>query len=127
LDIGAFFRGLQYNFLASQRGGTSWSYKLCKHSIRIEGMYSCLPPCRLEVLFGVSLPVGSTVKFPEYTLDDWSACVSHVIVCGFAVIFLHSPKETDIERLQEMCCMGGKTEEFNIIVNGILTKFEVDV
>ena len=127
-NVGAFLRGPQHNFLASQRGGTSRSNKLCKHSIRIETMYSSLPPCRLEVLFGVSLLAGSTVKFPECTLDDCRAsCVSHVIICRFAVILLQTPEATDIERLQEMCCMGGKTEEFNIIVNGILTKFEVDV
>jgi len=40
----------------------------------------------------------------------------HVIINGFAVIFLQGPKETDIKGLKEMGHMGGKTEEFDIII-----------
>jgi len=50
-----------------------------------------------------------------------------VIICSFTVIFLQRPEETNVERLKEMRRMRGKTEEFNIIVNSILTKFEGDV
>ena len=70
---------------------------------------------------------GSTVKFPESTLDNSSVGFSHVIIRSFTVIFLQRAKETNIKGLKKVGRMGWKTEEFDIIANGILTKFEGDV
>jgi len=40
------------------------------------------------------------------------------------MMFLQRPEETNVERLKELCRMRGKTEEFNIILDSIKTKFE---